>query len=304
MSSIRVLAKGYLPNTLVTPSKLKEILSEVSKMLQVTNPDYDLVIDRLHLYYNMQLVTFGIDRDKNLIAQFLIFIQQYTQQSLILCQLETVPVPILDQNDRAHSYTHSQVEKPYMYISLWQQELRTCKRIGYEFCCEELFVVKYKTKYSCESAIYFNLGTDIIKENATLDFATTKTDNAPTVLDGGNEIILANWPNDKHIICNINNDIPVRIQSHPYVLVNRSVLCHCSIEADNHYLLESLAACDNANSKLTMYFTINTTFVNYLDMFPNLTESLEYPLIKNIQANINYYPKYFWIWQNITKCTN
>ena len=103
--------------------------------------------------------------------------------------------------------------------------------------------------------------------------STTNTDIIPTVLDDGNEIILANWPNDKHIICNINNDIPVRIPSHPYVLINRSVL-------HNHYLLESLAACDNTNSKLIMYFTVNTAFVNYLDMFPNLTESCEFPVIK------------------------
>ena len=95
-------------------------------------------------------------------------------------------------------------------------------------------------------------------------------------MDGGKEIILANWPNDKHIICTTNNDIPVKIPSHPYVLVNRSVLCNSSIEADNQYLLESLAACDNSkrNSKLTMYFTINMAFANYLDMFPNFTESL------------------------------
>ena len=66
--------KGYLPNALVTPSELKEILSEVRKMLQVTNPDYDLVMDRLHVYYDMQLVAFGIDREKNLIVQFPIFI--------------------------------------------------------------------------------------------------------------------------------------------------------------------------------------------------------------------------------------
>ena len=140
----RILAKGYLPNTLVPPSKLKEILNEVSKTLWITNPDYDLVIDRLHLYYNMQLVMIGIDKDKNLIIQFPIFIQPYTQQPLILYQLGSVPVPILDQNDRAHSYTHLQVEKPYIalnseiYISVWQQELRTCKRIGYESYCEEL----------------------------------------------------------------------------------------------------------------------------------------------------------------------
>ena len=52
-----------------------------------------------------------------------------------------------------------------------------------------------------------------------------------TVLDQGNKIILANWPNDKCIICTVNNDIPIEIQSHPYVLVNRNVLCNCGIEA-------------------------------------------------------------------------
>ena len=63
-------------------------------------------------------------------------------------------------------------------------------------------------------------------------------------------------------------------------MVNRSVLCNCGIEVDNHYLLEPLAACDNKISKLTMYFTINTAFTNYLEMFPNLTDSLQTPLIK------------------------
>ena len=32
-SAIRILAKGYLPNTLITPVKLKEILDEVRKTL-------------------------------------------------------------------------------------------------------------------------------------------------------------------------------------------------------------------------------------------------------------------------------
>ena len=125
------------------------------------------------------------------------------------------------------------------------------------------------------------MGTDIFKENCNFKFYYNKTDITPTVLDGGNEIILANWPHDKHIICTINNDIPIKIPSHPYVSVNRSVLCICSIEADNHYLLESLAACDNRLSKLTMYFTINTAFVNYLDMFSNLTKALQFLIIKN-----------------------
>ena len=248
VSAIRVLAKGYLPNSLIKPAKLQEILADVKKMLQITNPDYDLVLDRLHLYYDMPLV---IDKDMNLIIQFPVFIQLYTQRSLILYQLETIPVPILDQNTKAQSYTHFQVGKPYIalnsetYISLKQQELRSCKRIGYEFYCEELFIVKHKSSYSCESAIYFNLTTDIIKSNCNFNFYFNKTDITPTMLDGGDEIVLVNWPNDKHIICNISNDIPVKIPSHPYVLVNRSVLCNCGIEVGNHYLLESIVACDN-----------------------------------------------------------
>ena len=281
--AIRILAKGYLPNTLITPKKLQEILTEVKRSLHITNGDYTLVLDGLHLYYDMQLVTFGIHSDMNLVVQFPVFIQPYTQKPLILYQLETGIVPILDQNTKAQSYTHLRIKKPYIalnseiYISLRQQELRSCKKIGYEFYCKELFIVKHKSSYSCESAIYFNLTTD--RNNCDFDFYFNNTDVTPTVLDGEDEIVLANWPNDKHLICNINNDIPIKIPSHPYVLVNRSILCNCRIEADNHHLLESIAACENKITKLVMYFTINLAFTNYLDMLPNMTDSL--PLIKD-----------------------
>ena len=180
VSAIRILAKGYLPNTLIKPNELQEILTEVKNSLHISNPDYSLVLDRLHLYYDMQLITFGIDKDMNLVTQFPVFIQPYTQKPLVLYQLETVPVPILDKNNEAPSYMHLQVRKPYIalnsetYISLRNQELRSCKRIGHEFYCEELFVVKHKSSYSCESAIYFNLTTDIIKIIVSLIFTSIR----------------------------------------------------------------------------------------------------------------------------------
>ena len=102
-NAIRILAKGYIPISLITPLKLKEILKAVRNTVRKTNPDYDLVIKRLHLYYDKKLVTFGIDSNKNLIAQFPVFIQPYTQQLLILYQIETVPIPIIDQNTQAQS---------------------------------------------------------------------------------------------------------------------------------------------------------------------------------------------------------
>ena len=56
--------------------------------------------------------------------------------------------------------------------------------------------------------------------------------------------------------------------------VNRRILCNCGIEANNHHLLELIVSCKKRITKLTMYFTINLAFTNYLDMFPNSTDSL------------------------------
>ena len=64
-----------------------------------------------------------------------------------------------------------------------------CKGIGYEFYCEELFMVKHKSKYSSESVIYFNFGSGIFNENCKFIFYVNKTDITPTVLDRGNKII-------------------------------------------------------------------------------------------------------------------
>ena len=61
--------------------------------------------------------------------------------------------------------------------------------IGYEFYCEELFVIKHKTKYSCKSAIYFDLD---VRVSCEFQYYFNKTDVKPAGLDGGHEIVLAN----------------------------------------------------------------------------------------------------------------
>ena len=58
------------------------------------------------------------------------------------------------------------------------------KKIRYEYYCKELFVIKSKLRYSCASAIYFNLESDVIKANCEFQYYYNKTDVKPTVLDG------------------------------------------------------------------------------------------------------------------------
>ena len=58
--AIRILSKGYLPISLLLPSKLAKILLEVKQVLLKTNKNYGLVIKGMYKYYDMKLVTFGI----------------------------------------------------------------------------------------------------------------------------------------------------------------------------------------------------------------------------------------------------
>ena len=119
--AIRVLSKGYLPIFLLPPSKLEKVLKEVRIAIAKSNKDFDLVLTRLYLYYDMKLVTFGIDNQRNLIVQFPVFVQPYTQKRLIMYQIETVPVSILDENEQAYSYTELKIGK--LYIALKKKRI-------------------------------------------------------------------------------------------------------------------------------------------------------------------------------------
>ena len=80
--------------------------------------------------------------------------------------------------------------------------------------------------------------------------------------------------------CNDNHNYPIKIPSHPYVLLKRTVLCNCDIHAENHFVLESIAACPGKQSALTMYYRVNTVFMHYFD---SLKENLE---MTNLDAYI------------------
>ena len=113
-----------------------------------------------------------------------------------------------------------------------------------------------------------------IKENCVFDYYYNKTDVKPSILDGGLEIVLANWPNFKRIVCSMHNNIPIEISSHPYVLLNRTILCNCIIDVENNFLLESIAACDpeGNGADLEMYSMANTAFLNYFDELINMLD--------------------------------
>ena len=83
-------------------------------MVQKRRPDYVLAIPQTSSYYDMRLVTFGIDELDRLVVCFPIFVKDFSRESMTLYQIETVPVPIVDENLEANSYSQVIINKSYI----------------------------------------------------------------------------------------------------------------------------------------------------------------------------------------------
>ena len=190
---------------------------------------------------------------------------------MTLCQLETVNVPIKDRNEEADSYTEVTVTKPYIasnrdyYIQLVLPELVMCKKIRRTHYCEELFLVKHKTKHSCESAIFHNLTRDTSLQNCEFKYFYNTT-VLPSVLDGGFHILLANMLNDKRLICSHDQGLARSLPTSSYALVSRDILCHCHLQVGLTYILKNIATC-NVTEHPTVEYTVNLAFMDYFNKF-------------------------------------
>ena len=103
--AIRVLSKGYLPISLLPPLKLEKILKEVRIAIAKSNKDYNLVLNKTLPILQHEISDIWNRQPKEFDLQFPVFVQPYTEKRLIMYQIETVLIPILDENEQVHSYT-------------------------------------------------------------------------------------------------------------------------------------------------------------------------------------------------------
>ena len=271
LRSIAILSKGYLPPQLFPPSTLVGISQKSLAMIQAKNPGYVLALTHITDYYDMRLVTFGLDDQGRLVVCFPIFVKEHKKEPMTLYQIETVKVPINDENKEADSYTEVAISKPYLasnkdyYIQLVIEELVMCKKIRSTYYCEELFLVKHKTKHSCESTIFYNLSRETIIQNCQFRYFYNTT-VIPSILDGGSNIVLANMLSSKRLICAYEQGLAKPLPTSSYALVNRDILCHCHLQAGLTYVLKSITTCNMSNTPV-FYYTVNLAFMDYFYSF-------------------------------------
>lgn len=280
MKGIEKLSQGYLPSELFPPSTLHRLTAQVLKAVKKSHKEYSLAIEQLGNYYDMKLVTLAVEPETHsLLITFPIFIQPYRNQPLALYEIETVKVPIPDENEAADSYSEVTVQKPYIavnkdfYIQLRIEELRMCKKIKFEYYCEELFLVKHKTVQTCESALYYNKDNSSIIAACSFNYFFNTT-VIPSVLDGGTNIVLANMVNQKRLTCADTFNLGAPLPSYKYVTVSRSILCNCEIDASLSYVLRSIGSCSMDRKPPAMYFTANMAFQ---ETFRNSMQNFSFP---------------------------
>ena len=64
------------------------------------------------------------------------------------------------------------MDKSYIAINndINISDTRNCKHVGYDYYCEDLYVVKHKSRYSYETATFFDLPCDLIMDNCQFTY--------------------------------------------------------------------------------------------------------------------------------------
>ena len=268
LDGIAIVTQGRLPRALISDNQLRKILGKVDAMVKRNYPDYVLAAKHISHYRDMKMVTFSVDQQAHsLIVTFPAFIKNYKQPPLSLYEIETVPVPTIDKNVKANSYSQVRIEKSYIaagtdyYIQLRVSELLMCKSIRHIYYCEELFVIKHKSRHSCVSAIFDNLGPATITKNCKFDYYYNTT-VPPVILDGGRDVLLANFRGPRSLKCSsVNGGLAKPAPENTYAVVNREFLCDCQLDLEHASVLRQLSSCSKSStSKMHVRFTINVAF--------------------------------------------
>ena len=291
LNGIAIVTQGRLPRALICDNQLREILGKVDAMVKRNYPDYVLAAKHISHYRDMKMVTFSVDQQAHsLILTFPAFIKNYKQPPLSLYEVETVPVPIIDKNVKADSYSQVRIEKSYIaagtdyYIQLRISELLMCKSIRHIYYCEELFVIKHKSRHSCVSAIFYNLGPTTVTKNCRFDYYYNIT-VPPVIPDGGRDVLLANGP--RSLKCSsVNGGLAKPAPENTYAVVNREFLCDCQLDLEHASVLRQLSSCSkSSSSKMHMKFTISLAF---WEMFkkrsPNSASNIQPQYAEEVQT--------------------
>ena len=93
------------------------------------------------------------------------------------------------------------------------------------------------------SAIFYNLGPATITKNCKFDYYYNTT-VPPVILDGGRDVLLANFHGPRALKCSsVNGGLSKPVPEIVYAVVNREFLCDCQLDLEHASVLRQLSSC-------------------------------------------------------------
>ena len=108
------------------------------------------------------------------------------------------------------------------------------------------------------SEIYYDQSSNI-KADKCKTIVTFDTLPESKILDNGNILILSNLPKQKTIVCK-DVDRTFDLEYSTYHILNRSVLCECSLMAVNYLLSQAASNCGGMPEVKDGFFTTYYAF--------------------------------------------
>jgi hypothetical protein len=278
------LSTGHLSHNVIGPGQINSFIHKVTDELQRNYYGYEMVMTKVQEYYDLPIVSFAY-QEGLLLINIPIYIKPIQQKLLTLYSVRTVPVPFhirhehdIDPTQNQNSYTWYKPTKEVLgmsdtnFISLNMDQLDTCVKHGNTYLCEGLMLMRQSDTHNCESAIFWDLPPEVVKQKCKFHYYKRLVPE-PTILDTGNEVLLAGLPLPWKFLCNHDQEIPQPLTGAKYAIIAKKDLCLCSISAGDYFLQENIIACQGDSPRdrnFQLKFTINNAVkIFFPDKFKN-----------------------------------
>ena len=262
------LSNNLLSHSVIRQAVLKRMINHVEKQLAEKYNTYELVITEVHDYYNLPVSFF--DYTDGLLEVFVpLFIKPRLQEPMFLYNVRKIPVPfhinpeMMDEDESENAFakiipdTEMIAMSKDAYINVDQSELKQCIKFSIIYFCEQTFLMKHTSEHTCESAIYHEQNSEIIKRKCNIQYYP-ELNPTPQILDAGKHILLGNLPEPWTVVCSSNDPIPNPTEASRYVIIKKKDLCQCSISAGTWFIQENIVHCKGeASSFIQLYYTCN-----------------------------------------------
>ena len=108
---------------------------------------------------------------------------------------------------------------------------------------------------------------------------------APSILDGGNNLLLANFHGPRSLTC-VTKDggLAKPTPEYMYTVVTRNFLCNCQLYLKYASILTQISACgEKTHYDMTLIFTVNLVFWQLLKQYQlNLARTINPDLKRNV----------------------